>query len=136
MFPLIQRLRERDMRVLVTSGTVTSAAVVKDRLPDDVLHQFIPLDAPRFVYRFLHHWRPDLGLFIESDLWPNLIVASAKGRIPLVLVNGRMSRTILQGLAFRAANRQGDPWQIRHVPRANRRSMANAFPNSVCRSSM
>jgi 3-deoxy-D-manno-octulosonic-acid transferase len=97
VFPLIQRLRERDMRVLITSGTVTSAAVVKDRLPADVLHQFIPLDAPRFVYRFLHHWRPDLGLFIESDLWPNLIMASAKGRVPLVLINGRMSEQSFRG---------------------------------------
>lgn len=97
VFPLIQRLRERDVRVLVTSGTVTSAGIVKDRLPPDVLHQFIPLDAPRFVRRFLQHWRPDLGLFIESDLWPNLICASAKARIPLVLVNGRMSEQSFKG---------------------------------------
>ena len=97
VFPLIYRLRERDVRVLVTSGTVTSAAVMKERLPDDVLHQFIPLDAPRFVYRFLQHWHPDLGLFIESDLWPNLIVASAKGRIPMVLINGRMSEQSFKG---------------------------------------
>ena len=91
VFPLIERLRAQDVRVLVTSGTVTSAQVVKDRLPDDVLHQFIPLDTPRFVTRFLHHWRPDLGLFIEQDLWPNLIVSAARRRIPLVLINGRMS---------------------------------------------
>ena len=97
VFPLIERLRQRDVRVLVTSGTVTSAAIVKDRLPDDVLHQFIPLDAPRFVRRFLHHWRPDIGLFIESDLWPNLIMASAKARIPLVLINGRMSEQSFKG---------------------------------------
>ena len=46
---------------------------------------------PRFVARFLDHWRPDVGLFVESDLWPNLIMASAERRIPLILVNGRMS---------------------------------------------
>ena len=97
VFPLIDRLRQQGVRVLVTSGTVTSAKVVKDRLPEDVLHQFIPLDAPRFVYRFLHHWRPDLGLFIEQDLWPNLIVAAARGRIPLVLINGRMSEQSFKG---------------------------------------
>ena len=91
VFPLIEKLREQQVRVLVTSGTVTSAEVAKKRLPEDVLHQFIPLDAPRFVYRFLSHWKPDLGIFVESDLWPNLIIASAKARIPLLLVNGRMS---------------------------------------------
>ena len=91
VFPLIEALRRQHVSVLVTSGTVTSADVARKRLPPDVLHQFIPLDAPRFVYRFLSHWKPDLGIFVESDLWPNLILASAKARIPLVLVNGRMS---------------------------------------------
>ena len=49
------------------------------------------LDAPRFVERFFDHWRPDLALFVESDLWPNLIMASAERGIPLILVNGRLS---------------------------------------------
>lgn len=89
--PLIERLRGQQVRVLVTTGTVTSADVARKRLPEDVIHQFIPLDAPRFVYRFLSHWKPDLGIFVESDLWPNLIMASAKARIPLMLVNARMS---------------------------------------------
>lgn len=117
VFPLVARLRAQDMRVLITSGTVTSAKVIKQRLPEDVLHQFIPLDAPRFVTRFLHHWRPDLGLFVEQDLWPNLIVAAARRRIPLVLINGRMS-TVLQGLALAAAHSQGAAGQVRPVSRA------------------
>jgi 3-deoxy-D-manno-octulosonic-acid transferase len=91
VFPLIEALRAQDIRVLVTSGTVTSASVARARLPQDVLHQFIPLDTPRFVARFLQHWQPDLALFVESDLWPNLIVAASLRRIPMVLVNGRMS---------------------------------------------
>lgn len=97
VFPLVERLRSQDVHVLITSGTVTSAKVVRDRLPEDVLHQFIPLDTPRFVTRFLHHWRPDLGLFIEQDLWPNLVIAAAKRRIPLVLINGRMSEQSFKG---------------------------------------
>lgn len=103
VFPLIGKLRERHVRVLVTSGTVTSAKVAESRLPEDVLHQFIPLDAPRFVYRFLSHWKPDLGIFIESDLWPNLIIASSKARIPLMLVNGRMSEELFK--AWRSLKR-------------------------------
>jgi 3-deoxy-D-manno-octulosonic-acid transferase len=90
--PLIERIREQHFSVLVTSGTVTSASLAEQRLPEGTLHQFIPLDAPRFVARFLDHWRPDLALFTESDLWPNLILACAERRIPMVLVNGRVSQ--------------------------------------------
>jgi 3-deoxy-D-manno-octulosonic-acid transferase len=89
--PLIERLRALDFDVLVTSGTVTSAVLAEQRLPSGALHQFIPLDAPRFVERFLDHWRPDLALFVESDLWPNLILTCARRRIPMILVNGRLS---------------------------------------------
>jgi 3-deoxy-D-manno-octulosonic-acid transferase len=89
--PLIERIRAQDFAVLVTSGTVTSAALAERRLPRGVMHQFIPLDAPQFVARFLDHWRPDLALFVESDLWPNLILTCAERKIPLILVNGRVS---------------------------------------------
>src|ERR1700755_2983332 len=88
---LIQRLRQLNLRILVTSGTVTSAAIVARRFPPDVIHQYVPYDSPRFVARFLDHWRPSLALFIESDLWPNLILSSAARRVPMVLINGRMS---------------------------------------------
>jgi 3-deoxy-D-manno-octulosonic-acid transferase len=89
--PLIERLRAEGFAVLVTSGTVTSAALAEQRLPDGALHQFIPLDAPRFVGRFLEHWKPGLALFVESDLWPNLILEAAKRKIPMILINGRLS---------------------------------------------
>jgi 3-deoxy-D-manno-octulosonic-acid transferase len=89
--PLIERINARDVSVLVTTGTVTSAALADQRLPAGVLHQFVPLDTPKFVNRFLDHWRPDVALFVESDLWPNLIIASSERKIPLVIVNGRVS---------------------------------------------
>ena len=89
---LIERLRALNIGVLVTSGTVTSAAVAAKRFPPDIIHQYIPYDSPRFVERFLDHWQPGLALFIESDLWPNLILAGASRRVPIVLINGRMSR--------------------------------------------
>jgi 3-deoxy-D-manno-octulosonic-acid transferase len=91
VIPLIERLRAMNFAVLVTSGTVTSAALAEQRLPAGAVHQFIPLDAPRFVGRFLDHWRPDLALFVESDLWPNLILACGDRAIPLILLNGRVS---------------------------------------------
>jgi len=88
---LIEKLRALDICVLLTSGTVTSAAIAAKRFPADVIHQYVPYDSPRFVARFLDHWRPSLALFIESDLWPNLILAGAARRLPMVLINGRMS---------------------------------------------
>src|SRR5260221_1103827 len=88
---LIEKLRALNIRILLTSGTVTSAAVVAKRFPTDVIHQYVPYDSPRYVARFLDHWRPSLALFIESDLWPNLILSSAARRLPMVLINGRMS---------------------------------------------
>jgi 3-deoxy-D-manno-octulosonic-acid transferase len=89
---LIERLRAAGMRILLTSGTVTSAEIVAKRFPADIIHQFIPYDSPRFVARFLDHWRPSLALFIESDLWPNLILTGHARRLPMVLINGRMSQ--------------------------------------------
>jgi 3-deoxy-D-manno-octulosonic-acid transferase len=88
--PLIEKLLA-DARVLVTSGTVSSASVMQQRLPAGALHQYVPLDTPRAVNAFLDHWKPDAGLFIESDLWPNLILAAAARRVRLALVNARIS---------------------------------------------
>jgi len=88
---LIERLRALNLRILLTSGTVTSAAIVAKRFPPDIIHQYVPYDSPRYVARFLDHWRPSLALFIESDLWPNLILSAAARRLPMVLINGRMS---------------------------------------------
>ena len=89
---LIEKVRALGIRILLTSGTVTSAAIVAKRFPPDVIHQYVPYDSPRYVARFLRHWRPSLAMFIESDLWPNLILQSAARRLPMVLINGRMSQ--------------------------------------------
>jgi 3-deoxy-D-manno-octulosonic-acid transferase len=91
VIPLIERIRSKEFAVLCTSGTLSSAQVAEQRLPKSVVHQFVPLDAPRFVERFFDHWKPDLALFVESDLWPNLIITAKQRAIPLILVNGRVS---------------------------------------------
>ncbi len=89
--PLVERIRERGFTILITTCTVTSAALAEKRLPAGALHQFIPLDMPSFITRFLDHWHPDLALFVESDLWPNIILSASARRIPMILINGRMS---------------------------------------------
>ncbi len=91
---LIDRLAgERPaLNMLVTTGTVTSAHLLATRLPTGhAWHQYVPVDRPVYVRRFLAHWRPDLAIWIESELWPNLIVETRRRGIPLLLVNGRMS---------------------------------------------
>jgi len=100
--PLIEKLMTDGFHVLVTSGTVTSAAMMARRLPPATggamaIHQYVPLDLPRAVARFLDHWRPEAGLFVESDLWPNLIAATAARGIKLALVNARMSQASAEG---------------------------------------
>ena len=90
--PLIAKLLEAgNTHVLVTSGTVTSAAMMSHRLPQGAVHQFVPLDTPGAVARFLDHWKPDAGLFVESDLWPNLILGAHTRGVKLALVNARIS---------------------------------------------
>jgi 3-deoxy-D-manno-octulosonic-acid transferase len=91
MTPIVERLIARGYIVLVTSGTVSSARVMAERLPSAAIHQFIPLDTPGFMRRFLRHWRPDVGLIAESELWPNMLVEAGKADVPLMLLNGRMS---------------------------------------------
>ncbi|HKF73633.1 MAG TPA: glycosyltransferase N-terminal domain-containing protein [Stellaceae bacterium] len=92
---LIDRLAgERPaLNMLVTTGTVTSARLLATRLPTGhAWHQYVPVDRPVYVRRFLAHWKPGLALWIESELWPNLIVETRRRGIPLLLVNGRMSK--------------------------------------------
>jgi 3-deoxy-D-manno-octulosonic-acid transferase len=93
LLPLIEALRagRPSLSLLLTTGTVTSARLMEDRLPEGVLHQFAPLDLPGAHARFLDHWRPDLALIVESELWPNLILAAGARGLPLALVNARMS---------------------------------------------
>lgn len=91
VLPLIERIHAREVNVLVTSGTVTSGGLAEQRLPRGVIHQFVPLDVPKFVRRFFEHWRPDLALFVESELWPNIMIETSQRGVPMILVNGRLS---------------------------------------------
>ena len=91
LLPLLEKLAARGFNILLTTATVTSAAVIVPRLPPGALHQYIPLDVPRFMARFLDHWRPDFVFIAESEIWPNLFLEIHRRDIPLVLVNARMS---------------------------------------------
>ncbi len=76
---------------LVTTGTVTAAERMADVLPDGAIHQYVPVDTAPAVRRFLDHWRPDLAVWVESELWPGLIHQTWRRGVPMALVNARMS---------------------------------------------
>jgi len=78
-------------RFLVTTGTVTSAALMAQRLPARAIHQYVPVDLAGPVRRFLDHWQPDLALWVESEFWPNLLLQTERRGIPRILLNGRVS---------------------------------------------
>ncbi|WP_338661621.1 3-deoxy-D-manno-octulosonic acid transferase [Pararoseomonas sp. SCSIO 73927] len=101
--PLIEALAEARpaLRFLVTTGTLTAARLLTDRLPGAlagrVQHRFAPLDVPAHVARFLDGWRPDAAVFIESEIWPNLLLAARARGIPMALINARISDRSARG---------------------------------------
>ena len=96
---LIKRLGERlpQAEFLITSGTPTSAALIEKRMPPRARHQYPPLDTAGPVKRFLDHWRPDAGVFVESEIWPRLIVEASRREVPLALLNARLSDRSVEG---------------------------------------
>lgn len=80
-----------DLTFLLTTGTVTSATILATRLPPQTVHQFVPMDVRPWVRRFLDHWRPDLAVLAESELWPATIVECHARGTPLALINARMT---------------------------------------------
>ena len=95
--PLMQALVANGVKVLVTSGTVTSAELMQTRLPGGAVHQFVPIDTPAATARFISHWRPDVALFVDSDLWPNLILGAKAQGVRLALINARISQRSFEG---------------------------------------
>jgi len=105
LLPLIDRILAQTPKttILVTSGTVTSAGLLAKRLPPGVIHQYAPIDGPAAVRRFVGHWRPDLALFAESELWPNLILQARAHGTTLALVSARITAHSAEGWAKRRA---------------------------------
>ncbi|PYE90426.1 lipid IV(A) 3-deoxy-D-manno-octulosonic acid transferase [Phyllobacterium leguminum] len=91
IIPLIERIAAMGIHVVLTTGTVTSARLVEERLQGRVIHQYVPLDLRPAVNRFLNHWHPDLAVICESEIWPMTILQLGARRVPQVLVNGRLS---------------------------------------------
>ena len=110
MLSLIERLRRErpEVVILMTSGTVSSARILENRLPPGVIHQFVPVDRMSWVRRFLDHWQPDLVLWVESEFWPGVLSEVKRRAIPAMLMNARISARSWRG--WRRA-----PWMIRRI---------------------
>ena len=107
VLPLINLITETGTQVLLTTVTVTSAQVARKHLPNGAFHQFVPFDMAPFVNRFINFWRPDLALFVESEIWPNILSELNNRDIPMIVVNGRMSeRSFERWSKFPSAFRQ------------------------------
>lgn len=79
------------IHVLITTGTVTSAALVAQQNLARVIHQFIPVDTAPAVRRFFDHWQPDIALWVESEFWPQLLWQAQQRHVPMLLINARIS---------------------------------------------
>lgn len=115
--------------LLITTGTVTSAALVAQQNLPRVIHQFMPVDTPAAVQHFLQHWQPDLALWVESEFWPQLLWQAQKRRIPMLLINARISarthaswkkwprviRSLLSGFATVYAGSSDDAARLRDL---------------------
>jgi 3-deoxy-D-manno-octulosonic-acid transferase len=99
MLSLIERLRRErpEVVILMTSGTVSSARILENRLPPGVIHQFVPVDRMSWVRRFLDHWQPDLVLWVESEFWPGVLSEVKRRAIPAMLMNARISARSWRG---------------------------------------
>ena len=125
--------------VLVTTATRTSAELLPQRLPEGAIHQFAPVDLPAVVDRFLDFWRPDLALWVESELWPNLLTATRRRGIPTALLNARLSaasyrrwnwcrpaaRTMLGGFRLCLAQSAADAARLRDLGALHVRFVGN-----------
>jgi 3-deoxy-D-manno-octulosonic-acid transferase len=88
--------QDKDTQILVTTGTVTSAEFLKNRLPSNAFHQYYPLDHPKWVGDFLDHWHPDYIIWMESEIWPNMLQAVQSRKIGAALINARLSEKSLR----------------------------------------
>ena len=139
--PLVEAIAGRwpGLTPLITTGTVTSARLMAERLPAGSIHQFAPVDRPRWIAAFLDHWRPDLAIRVESELWPASLDAVEARSIPSLLVNARMSsrslrkwrrlpglaRRLLQTFALCLAQTEGDAERFRTLGARDVRCLGN-----------
>ena len=93
ILPVLKKLNSDKSinQILLTTGTLSAANVLKKFLSKKITHQFIPFDVPYYVRRFLNHWDPSIAIFVESEIWPNFLYELKNRKIHSIIVNGRMT---------------------------------------------
>ena len=130
VLPLLERMlaMSPDLTILITTGTVTSATLLARKPVPRLLHQYVPLDTPAVVARFLAHWQPDLAFWMESEFWPNLLLQT-QAYCPVILLNGRISvrsarnwqrfpsasRAMMQAFSLILASSEDDAARLRQI---------------------
>ena len=94
IIPLIEKLEKRKniKKILITSNTLSSAKIINKLKLKKTFHQFFPLDTKFLAEKFLNHWKPKAVFFIESEIWPNMILKIKEKNIPLILLNARITK--------------------------------------------
>ena len=94
VLPIVKMISKKypDHKILITTSTLTSAYIVKKRFPKKIIHQFTPIDIQFVVRKFYNYWKPDIGFFLESEFWPNLLNESKKRDLKLISLNSRISK--------------------------------------------
>ena len=102
VIPLIEKLEKRKniKKILITSNTLSSAKILKKLKLKKTIHQFFPLDTNFLVEKFLNHWKPKAVFFIDSEIWPNMILRIKEKNIPLILLNARITKKSFQKWSF------------------------------------
>ena len=101
--PLIEELKKLSpkIKIIITTGTKTSKEVIIKKNIDGVIHQYAPWDIESFCSNFLNFWQPDIAIFLESEIWPNLLNETNNKSIPICLINARITdRTFKNWLKF------------------------------------
>ena len=102
VIPLIEKLEKKNSikKILITSNTLSSAKIIKKLKLKKTFHQFFPLDTNFLVEKFLNHWKPKAAFFIDSEIWPNMVLKIKEKNIPLILLNARITKKSFQKWNF------------------------------------
>ena len=100
--PLIEKIEKNKniKKILVTSNTLSSSKIVKKFKFKKVIHQFFPIDTNYHSNKFINYWKPSAALFIDSEIWPNMIINLKKKNIPIIILNGRITKKTFERWKF------------------------------------
>ena len=94
IIPLLERYEKSDKisKILITSNTLSSSKIVLKIRSKKIKHQFFPIDNNLITKKFINHWKPCLALFIDSEIWPNMLINLKEKNIPIILLNARITK--------------------------------------------